>query len=121
MWTPARFRGESLGSMIGHGRRGKPAARFWWIWSAGEWSTFFQNAPRNLWRPGLPNTRRSNSSARDRQGLYAEGARHGAPQAQQVADRFHLSLNLSTAVEQELAHHSFLSLPRPINTSTASL
>jgi hypothetical protein len=39
-----------------------------------------------------------------------------------VANRFHLSLNLSTAVEQEPARHrSFLSLPRSIGTSTASL
>jgi Transposase len=39
----------------------------------------------------------------DRQGVYAEGARRVAPEAVQVADRFHLVLNLTQAVERELA------------------
>src|SRR5215204_5512858 len=38
--------------------------------------------------------------ARDRCGLYADGANIGAPGAQQVADRFHLVLNLSAAVQR---------------------
>jgi transposase len=38
--------------------------------------------------------------SRDRAGAYAQGARKGAPQAQQVTDRFHLLLNLQEALKR---------------------
>lgn len=58
--------------------------------------------------------------ARDRSGAYAEAASLGAPEAQQVADRFHLLLNLSAAVQrafEERSHQLLLppaSGPEPI-------
>jgi len=43
--------------------------------------------------------------SRDRGGAYAEGARVGAPNAVQVADRFHLVHNLVDALERVCTHH----------------
>jgi transposase len=41
--------------------------------------------------------------SRDRCGLYAQAIREGAPQAQQVTDRFHLVQNLRTAIEEQMS------------------
>ena len=41
--------------------------------------------------------------SRDRCGLYAQGAREGAPQARQIADRFHLFQNLRETIETPMS------------------
>ena len=40
--------------------------------------------------------------SRDRCGSFAQGAQEGAPQARQIADRFHIMQNLREAVQAQL-------------------
>jgi transposase len=54
--------------------------------------------------------------SRDRCGIYAEGAALGAPQSQQVADRFHLVLNLSATMERVLEERSRKLILPPVDT-----
>ncbi len=58
--------------------------------------------------------------ARDRSGAYAEGARLGAPQALQVADRFHLLKNVGEALERVLGRKRALlrNATRAVDAST---
>lgn len=41
--------------------------------------------------------------SRERAGIYAGGARRGAPRARQVADRFHLLMNFRESIARELS------------------
>lgn len=60
--------------------------------------------------------------SRDRCGLYADGATLGAPQSQQIADRFHLILNLSSTMERVLEERSRqLVLPPAADAATDSV
>ena len=52
---------------------------------------------------------------RDRHGLFAEGTRGGAPQAIQIADRFHRIQNLRERIEQQLGR-----LGRPLKPDTTA-
>ncbi len=58
------------------------------------------------WLQQQPWAERIEVISRDRGGDYAEGARRGAPQAVQVADRFHLVKNVGEVAERMLKRHA---------------
>ena len=57
--------------------------------------------------------------SRDRCGLFAQGAREGAPQARQVAGRFHLLQNFRQAIERQLSRAG-RSTGRPLVAAASS-
>ncbi|TDX60437.1 transposase [Methylosinus sp. sav-2] len=88
-----------------------------WAWKKGtNYGTVMVDLERRLVVDVLPDRSAASTAAwlrehptieiisRDRAGLYAEGAHEGAPQARQVADRFHLLQNFREAVERHLIH-----------------
>src|ERR1700704_321220 len=58
--------------------------------------------------------------SRDRCGIYAEGAALGAPQSQQIADRFHLVMNLSATMERVLEEETRQLILPPLEVSVTA-
>ncbi len=75
------------------------------IWKRARWSTCYQTATPTRWPRGFEQHPGTEIISRDRGGIYAEAARRAAPQAVQVADRWHLLRNLSEALCRAIAPH----------------
>ena len=72
------------------------------IWSGAAWRICLPIARPLPRQTGSSYILETEIVSRDRAGMYADAARQGAPQARQVADRFHLLKNLREAIERQL-------------------
>ena len=88
--------------MISPSGVGASSERLWSICKHTRCLRCFPTEQQTLQPPGCRSIQKSRSSV-DRGGDYAAAARKAAPQATQVADRFHIFKNLSEAVELTLA------------------
>src|SRR5215472_13231077 len=81
---------------------GKPTARSWLIWSVIDRLICCPTAAPRPSPIGSSTTERVEWISRDRSTEFARGASEGAPQAQQVLDRWHVLKNLREALERLL-------------------
>src|SRR5437899_1536153 len=86
--------------MTGPSARGEPMPRSWLTWSGIALWRCCQTVRLRRWKRGSPFIRGLRIISRDRSGTYAQGARKGAPTALQVADRFHILVNLYDALKR---------------------
>src|SRR5438128_820353 len=101
-----------------------------WAWKKGQiYGTLLVNLELNKPIELLPDRKEETLEAwlrthpeievvsRDRGGEYAAAARKGAPQAQQIADKFHLLLNLREKLKELMAHKQKLLPQVEVTTS----
>jgi transposase len=100
--------------MIGLGARGRTTERYWWISTGIVLWTCSQAGAWTLSEAGWSCTRALPLSPATDLALTLRPPLWGAPGAQQVADRFHLLLNLSAAVERAFEERSHQLLLPPV-------
>jgi transposase len=106
--------------MIGLGAKEKSTEPSWLIWPCiASWTPYLIGPPKAS-RNGSSSHPEIVTISRDRCGLYAEGAVLGAPQSQQIADRFHLIVNLSAIMERVLEERSRQLILPPVEDPVAA-